>query len=107
MAEARCAVVGTACERFRQQHKRWPDTLLELVPAFLPAVPLDPYDAEPLRYRKLDNGVVIHSNGVVPPSAVGTKAAPPAWLPDGIEIGFRLWNPDQRRQPSPPDAEEP
>ncbi len=106
-AEARCAVVGIACERFRQQHKRWPDTLLELVPAFLPAVPLDPYNAEPLRYRKLDDGVVIHSIGVVPSSAVGTKAAPPAWLPDGIEIGFRLWNPDQRRLPPPPDAEEP
>lgn len=107
MAEARCAVVGIACERFRQQHKRWPDTLLELGPAFLPAVPLDPYSAEPLRYRKLDDGVVIHSIGVVPPPTYGLKPTPHLGLPDGIEIGFRLWNPDQRRQPSPPDAEEP
>ena len=35
-AEVRCAVVGIACERFRQQHKRWPGTLAELVPAFIP-----------------------------------------------------------------------
>ena len=42
-AEARCAVVGIACERFRQQHKHWPESLAELVPAFISAVPLDPY----------------------------------------------------------------
>ena len=107
MSEARCAVVAMACERFRLQHHRWPESLAELVPAFLPAVPPDPYSGEPLRYQKLNDGVVIHSIGVVPPPPFGVKAVPHLGLPEGVEIGFRLWNPDQRRQPPPPDAEEP
>ena len=32
-------------------------------PAYLPAVPLDPWDGKPLRYKKLDKGYVIYSVG--------------------------------------------
>ena len=109
-AEARCAVVGIACERFRQQNKRWPGTLAELVPALLPAVPLDPYDGQPLRFEKMDYGVVVYSVGKKPPNQFaqpGAQPAAPRGLPEGVEFGFRLWNPDQRRQPAAPDTEEP
>jgi hypothetical protein len=103
-AEARCAVVGIACERFRQQKGRWPNELAELVPAFLPAVPLDPYDGLPLKLAKLDDGIVIHSVGKYDPAAsVKTWGRRPE-LPEGIDFGFRLWNPDQRRLPPPPGA---
>ena len=107
MAEARCAVVALAGERFRLKHHRWPESLNDLVPRYIPSVPLDPYNGESLKFRKLDDGVVIHSVGLLPPTALGTKAAPHLGLPKGIEIGFRLWNPDKRRQPAPPDAEVP
>lgn len=49
---ARAAV---ALQRFRLAEGRWPDALKELVPRFLPVVPPDPFDGQPLRYR-LENG---------------------------------------------------
>ncbi|MBA4065685.1 MAG: hypothetical protein C0501_18600 [Isosphaera sp.] len=100
-AEMRCAAAAVACERFRIKHGRWPDALADLCPAFLAAVPLDPFDGEPLRYTKVGDGVVVHSaaRSVLPP------APPHPGLTDGVEIGFRLWNPDARRRPPPPDPQ--
>ena len=40
-----------ACRRYRARHGRYPDRLEELVPEFLDAVPLDPFDGNPLRYN--------------------------------------------------------
>ena len=39
-----------ACKRYQRAQGRWPGTLQELVPAFLPAVPTDPFDGQPFRY---------------------------------------------------------
>lgn len=103
-AEARCAVVGLACERFRQKHGRWPTELAELVPAFLPALPTDPYGGGPLVYAKTTEGVVVHSIGNRTSPLLGLQAAVPAprpGLPEGVAFGFVLWNPDQRRLPPP------
>jgi hypothetical protein len=109
--ETRCAVVGVACERFRQQHKRWPESLNDLVPVFLPAVPLDPYNGEPLRYAKLNDGVVVHSVGKWPPKSnagFGLPDPPEQIRPAvGIDYGFRLWDPDRRRLPPLPDRPAP
>jgi hypothetical protein len=96
-AEARSAVVGIACERFRQKHNRWPNDLAELTPSFITAIPLDPYDGTPLKYKKLDDGIVVYSGGKLRSNSVRPE------LPEGIDIGFRLWNPDQRRLPPLPD----
>ncbi len=101
VAEGRCAVVGIACERFRLKNGRWPETLGELCPVFLHAVLLDPFDGEPLRYQKLEDGIVIHSVARIP--VTHGKPLPHPGLPEGIEIGFRLWNPEARRQPAPPE----
>ena len=49
-ARARCSVVAVAIERFRMKTGRTPGALSELVPAYLDAVPLDPFGAEPVRY---------------------------------------------------------
>lgn len=97
-AEARCAVVALACERFRLKHGRWPESLTELCPEFLAAVPLDPFDGEPLRCRRLPDGLVIHSVGRNPPNVTARPG-----LPEGVDIGFRLWNLEARRQPPPPE----
>jgi hypothetical protein len=97
VAETRCAVVGIACERFRLKRGRWPAALAELCPEFLASVPLDPFDGQPLRFAKQDDGVVVHSVGKTP-AAAGRPG-----LPEGIQIGFRLWNPDARRLPPPPE----
>jgi hypothetical protein len=102
----RCAVLGIACERFRQKHHLWPNDLNELVPAFVSEIPLDPYDGRPLRYAKTDSGVVVFSVGKWPANQArpGVPVAP-SGLPDGIEIGFPLWDQDRRRQPAPPQPQ--
>lgn len=108
-AEELCAVAGIACERFRQKHNRWPNELAELAPAYLPAVPLDPYGGQPLRYAKSEEGAAVYSVGKKPApgltivSPVPAAAPAPSGLPDGAEFGFRLWNPDRRRLPPAPD----
>jgi hypothetical protein len=53
-----CALTG--CVRV---HGEPPERLDQLVPDFLPAVPLDPFDGKPLRYRREGAGWVIWSVG--------------------------------------------
>jgi hypothetical protein len=46
----RCAATACAVERFRLKYKKLPEKLEQLVPEFLPKVPIDPFDGKPLRY---------------------------------------------------------
>ena len=41
----------------------WPANLAELTPEYLPAVPLDRYDGQPLRYRVVAGRPLIYSVG--------------------------------------------
>ena len=64
VGQRRAARVGLAVERYRLAHQNaLPDTLDQLVPQFLAAVPADPFDAKPLRYAKKSPGYVIYSIG--------------------------------------------
>ena len=56
-AEARCVALALACERFRIRKGKWPEKLADLPKDVLEAVPLDPYDGQPLRYRRLADGI--------------------------------------------------
>jgi hypothetical protein len=47
---------GIALERYRLKFQTHPKGFASLVPEFLPAVPLDPCDLRPLRYRLLPDG---------------------------------------------------
>lgn len=96
-AHCRCAAVALACERHRRAHGRWPDRLEELTPALLPAVPLDPLDGQPLRYRRLPDGAVVYSVGTNRNDDGGNldRASPDSPLtPDE---GVRLWDMSARR----------
>ena len=56
--------VALAVERWRQaRNGRTPDSLADLTPDFLPTVPLDPFDSQPLRYKKLNPGFIVYSIG--------------------------------------------
>lgn len=44
------ALAVLAMESYRRANGAWPTTLAELVPNYLPSVPLDPFDGKPLRY---------------------------------------------------------
>jgi hypothetical protein len=103
----RCMVVALACERYRlkDEAKRWPATLDDLVKAkLLDAVPTDPIDKQPLRYRRTKEEIVIYSIGFDMKDNQGNidRAQP---YNEGVDLGFRLWDPAQRRrQPLPPIA---
>jgi hypothetical protein len=43
IGERRMTAVSLAAQRFRADHRRWPNTLDELVPRYLPKVPPDPF----------------------------------------------------------------
>ena len=50
------ALAALALERYFVKHARYPATLTELTPEFLPAILLDPCDGKPLRYRTTPAG---------------------------------------------------
>jgi hypothetical protein len=53
---ANMAITACALERFFLKHDSYPLTLKELVPAFLPSVPIDHADGNALRYRRSQDG---------------------------------------------------
>ena len=57
------AETAVAVERYRLANgNAVPERLEQLAPAFLPAVPVDPFDGQPLRYQSGENGYTL--NGV-------------------------------------------
>ncbi|HTY86765.1 MAG TPA: hypothetical protein VMB80_04810 [Candidatus Acidoferrum sp.] len=49
-------ITAIALKRYQLNHGNYPERLSELMPEFLAAVPLDPVDGQPLRYRKNAGG---------------------------------------------------
>jgi hypothetical protein len=63
-ARRRAALTAIAVERYRlEQQGRRPERLDDLHPAYLPSIPTDPFDGQPLRYRRLERGYVVYSVG--------------------------------------------
>jgi hypothetical protein len=96
-ANLRSTVVGIACERFRQAQGRWPNELAEIPKDILPEIPLDPYDGQPLRYRRTADGVVIYSIGPDLVDNGGNLLRENKEEKPGEDYGFRLWDPQHRR----------
>lgn|GEM_PF-3592086 len=94
------AATCVACERFRLKNKRWPRELAELTPTYLPNIPINPFDGQPISYRVLADRIAVYcywANSPLrqdeqPPEFRDTKVP-------GIGIGFRVWSPDQRALP--------
>jgi hypothetical protein len=89
---------ATACalERFKKTVGRYPASLPELVPAYLPSLPVDVIDGKPLRYFLTDDGhfklYSIGSNGFDDHGAYpsGTKGVFP-WSSDWPGLGDGDW----------------
>jgi hypothetical protein len=97
VAYMRCVKTMMALERYRRDRGTWPVTLDELAPGLLKAVPLDPFDGKPLRYKRLADGVLVYS--------VGTDGVDNGGIIDrtrfnspGTDIGYQLWDFKYRRQ---------
>jgi hypothetical protein len=54
-------LTATACalQRYRLQHGAWPERLEQLTPQFLPGIPRDNFDGNPLRYRRNADGTFL------------------------------------------------
>lgn len=59
----RCTDTLIAIERYFLKHGSLPLALDDLMPEFVTDVPKDPYDNQPLRYRKIDGGFEIYAIG--------------------------------------------
>lgn len=95
-AHLRSAIAALAAERFRMRHHEWPTSLQALVAdGLLTKTPRDPFDRNPLRICRTEDGLIIYSVG---PDRVddGGKISRERPTPDGSDVGFRLWNADQR-----------
>jgi hypothetical protein len=59
------AVAATAIRRYTLRHGGLPQSLEDLTPAFLPAIPIDLMNGEPLRYRPQPDGLfLLYSVGI-------------------------------------------
>jgi hypothetical protein len=63
VAEIRTARAALEVERFRLATGHLPETLTELSPTVMKTTLLDPFDGQPLRYKKLPKGYVVYSVG--------------------------------------------
>ena len=59
----RVTMTALALRLYRKENGRYPENLQQLVPKYLPSVPIDPYDGKPIRYRKLQKGFKVWSVG--------------------------------------------
>jgi hypothetical protein len=91
-ANLRCTIAALAAERYRVKDGAWPTSLDALVKAgLLNEVPLDPFDAAPLRFKRIADGLVIYSIGpdrTDDGGKINRGHEPPA----GTDQGFRLWD---------------
>ncbi len=91
--EAADAAIGI--ERFRRKHGKLPEKLDELVPEFLPQVPIDPFDGQPLRYVVDGDGCRVYSVG-----ENGTDEGGEGDLEGDPDIVFRLGAPAEAEEAS-------
>ena len=99
-AVLRCMLIAIAAERHRLRHGAWPGSTAELVSAFLPELPLDPFNGQELRYKRLPDGIVIYSVGA-DGTDEGGQISPTPTQQSATDIGVRLWDVRHRRQPPP------
>jgi hypothetical protein len=102
---ARLSVARTALgvEEWRLKHGSWPDSLEQLVPDFLDAVPDDPFSESPIRYAKTATGVVVYSvgkdskdDGGISEEEARKRAVDDAFPEPTWDLPFRVLNPELR-----------
>jgi hypothetical protein len=103
-AELRCMTVALAMERFRIKNGHWPERMDDLKPDYLAEVPIDPYDSQPIRCRRLADGFVIYCIGPDHEDNGGTLDRKKSTRP-GADVGFRLYDVDQRHLPAETEKE--
>ncbi len=63
-AQLNTARTALAAEYYRLDHQdQLPTSLTDLMPDYLDAVPIDPYDGQPIKYKIVDAGYIVYSIG--------------------------------------------
>jgi hypothetical protein len=105
LAQQRDATMAAvALARYYLMHEKWPESLHDLVPSLLPAVPSDRFDGQPLRYRLVDGrpllysvGTDLNDDGGTPYHGNGDPWWVANWPPDpSIDGDWILWPPMAR-----------
>jgi hypothetical protein len=90
-AQSRAARVALSILRWRAAHEgKLPDSLSELVPDMLPAIPKDPFDEQPLRYRRLPQGFTVYSVGPDFTDNGGQRQPAGTEKADGYDVVFSV-----------------
>ena len=63
LGQLRCTETALAVERYRLKYDALPESLEALVPEFMEAVPLEPFDGQPLRYIRREGGYTVYTIG--------------------------------------------
>jgi hypothetical protein len=108
-ARLRTAAAILAAERYRLKNNRWPEKIDDLKEFAARETLIDPFDGKQLRLRREPDGLVIYSVGV---NGIDDGGTPESLVANGLDVGYRLWDVDKRRQPPvprppPPEAPEP
>jgi hypothetical protein len=101
-AQLRCARTGLAAECYRQEQGEWPDKLETLVSKYLPRIPADPFDGQPLRLRRTPDGVAIYSVGPDRKDDGGALGRRDRFV-EGEDVGIRLWDEEKRGRKELPE----
>jgi hypothetical protein len=56
--------IGLALELYHREHGKWPASLGELSPKYLPTLPADPITGKPLHYKVVDDRPIVYSVGI-------------------------------------------
>jgi len=67
-----------------------PASLTDLVPAFLPAIPIDPATDQPLRFRPLNPGYVVYGLGTDGEDNQGNTTGKPGTRNAKTDVGFTV-----------------
>jgi hypothetical protein len=63
-AAKQVTITAIALKRYQLKHGNYPPDLRSLVPEFIPSIPRDPVDGQPLRYRRnADETFLLYSAG--------------------------------------------
>lgn len=89
-ARLRVTESALAVERFRLATGQFPRGLQQLVPEFLPRVPIDPFDGAPLRFRLRERGYVVYSIGMDRNDDQGAERSSTGRAVSGWDITFTV-----------------
>ncbi len=111
-AQLLAASAAVACERFRLERGRWPESLEEVPADILPPLPPDPYTGQPFQFRRVADGVMVFAQADDLRQHQNHHLDRPD--PDplaGLGRGYKLWDPELRGVPGavtlPPPMPEP